>query len=452
MAMGCRLFLEIRLAPIHRHVTCLAAFCFGQSTWLQRHLIHSCSSSHLAQDTSQTPSSMEGLLNGTDIPFYPYHPSGPSDPLVRRPPSAAPSGDDVGGDDDTAGRAARKEARRAEKRKRREERSMRKALKAAKLGMSQALDLGEEQAHPGEVFGESDLAVVDAQLGAGSGPTGKAGDAAAVTPRKRRKNDGQDPKSKNSGRHEKRRKGKENRHEVQSFKSREFIVSSDDEAGPSESKQTQTQAQAQTEAQVKKSKRSKKSDNAVHLDDDAKLRSINTDDFYPTASTHVLIGHVDPSLHPSSASGSHIIPRQAKVKRRRPPPETEAGAGSSSHPSDAKRRRADATGFARGRIRKGDKRGPSDDEIRVMCKTQQGMDAYLCSKWIDIGELQRLEKAGGGFCARDQLEREIRARLKADVVTVLTYRRGKFTDEEIRAVKTYLATFQTVRGYLRFCE
>jgi hypothetical protein len=329
---------------------------------------------------------------------------------------------------------------------------MRKALKAAKLGMSQALDLGEEQAHPGEVFGESDLAVVDAQLGAGSGPTGKAGDAAAVTPRKRRKNDGQDPKSKNSGRHEKRRKGKENRHEVQSFKSREFIVSSDDEAGPSESKQTQTQAQAQTEAQVKKSKRSKKSDNAVHLDDDAKLRSINTDDFYPTASTHVLIGHVDPSLHPSSASGSHIIPRQAKVKRRRPPPETEAGAGSSSHPSDAKRRRADATGFARGRIRKGDKRGPSDDEIRVMCKTQQGMDAYLCSKWIDIGELQRLEKAGGGFCARDQLEREIRARLKADVVTVLTYRRGKFTDEEIRAVKTYLATFQTVRGYLRFCE
>ncbi|GFZ50527.1 hypothetical protein JCM24511_08284 [Saitozyma sp. JCM 24511] len=361
---------------------------------------------------------MEGLLNGTEVPFYPYHPSGPSDPLVRRPLSAALSGDDGGGDDDddAAGRAARKEARRAEKRKRREERSMRKALKAAKLGMSQALDLGEEQAHQSEVIGGSDLAVVDAQLGAGSGPTGKAGGAAAVMPRKRRKSEGQDPKSKDSDRPERRRKGKENRQEVQPFKSREFIVSSGDEAGPSESKQAQTQAQEH----FKKSKRTKEADNAVHLDDDAKLRSINADDFYPTASTHVPVGDIDPSLHPTSASGSHIIPRQAKVKRRRPPLETEAGAGSSSNPLGA-RRRADTTGFARGRIRKGDKRGPSEDEIRVMCKTQQGMDAYLCSKWIDIGELQRLEKAG-----------------------ILTYKRGKFTDEEIRAVKTYLATFQAI--------
>lgn len=388
---------------------------------------------------------MEGLLNGTDVPFYPFHPSGPSDPVVRRPPSAAPSGDDAGGDDDAAGRAARKEARRAEKRKRREERSMRKALKAAKLGMSQALDLGEEQAHQSEVIGGSDLAVVDAQLGAGSGPTGKAGGAAAVMPRKRRKSEGQDPKSKDSDRPERRRKGKENRQDVQPFKSREFIVSSEDEAGPSESKQAQTQAQEH----FKKSKRTKEADNAVHLDDDAKLRSINADDFYPTASTHVPVGDIDPSLHPTSASGSHIIPRQAKVKRRRPPLETEAGAGSSSNRLGA-RRRADTTGFARGRIRKGDKRGPSQDEIRVMCKTQQGMDAYLCSKWIDIGELQRLEKAGSGFCARDELEREIRARLKADGVTVLTYKRGKFTDEEIRAVKTYLATFQTVGRCLRF--
>lgn len=392
---------------------------------------------------------MEGLLNGTDVPFYPFHPSGPSDPLVRRPPSAAPSGDDAGGDDDAAGRAARKEARRAEKRKRREERSMRKALKAAKLGMSQALDLGEEQAHQSEVIGQSDLAVVDAQLGAGSGPTGKAGDATAVTPRKRRKNEGQDPKSKDSDRHEKRRKGKENRQEVQSFKSREFVLSSDDEAGPSELKLAQAQTQAKEH--FKTPKRSKTEDGAAHPNDDAKLRSINANDFYPdaSASAQVPIGAIDQSLHPISASGSHIIPRQAKVKRRRPPLETEPTAGSSSNPLGA-RRRADTTGFARGRIRKGDKRGPSEDEIRVMCKTQQGMDAYLCSKWIDIGELQRLEKAGSGFCARDELEREIRARLKADGVTVLTYKRGKFTDEEIRAVKTYLATFQTVGRCLRF--
>lgn len=35
-------------------------------------------------------------------------------------------------------------------------------------------------------------------------------------------------------------------------------------------------------------------------------------------------------------------------------------------------------------------------------------------------------------------------------MTVLTYKRGKFTDEEVQAVKTYLTTFQTVSGYLRF--
>jgi hypothetical protein len=277
---------------------------------------------------------------------------------------------------------------------------MKKALKAAKLGMSQALDLGEEQAHQVEVIGESDLdpAVVDAQLGSESGPTGNAGDAAAVSPRKRKKGDGQDPKSKSEdlNRHEKRRKGKENRQEVvKSFKSREFIVSSEDEAGPSEPKQAHSQAQVQ--AHVKpKSKRSKNADKAVHPNDEAKLRSINAGDFYPTASAQVPIGDIDPSLHSISAPGSHIIPRQAKVKRRRPPLETEAGPSSTT--PLAKRRGADATGFARGRIRKGDKRGPSEDEIRVMCKTQQGMDAYLCSKWIDIGELQRLEKAGSGFC------------------------------------------------------
>jgi hypothetical protein len=124
----------------------------------------------------------------------------------------------------------------------------------------------------------------------------------------------------------------------------------------------------------------------------SKFHTIGEADFYgPTGDANA---RSKASKNIASETG---ISRAKTKKRCAEPTSTSASAAPTTASGSRKRVRRETNpthDLARKTYSKGEKRGPTDDELKAICRDEEAMNVYLSSKWIDIAELQRLEKAG----------------------------------------------------------
>ncbi|RXK36265.1 hypothetical protein M231_06469 [Tremella mesenterica] len=123
-------------------------------------------------------------------------------------------------------------------------------------------------------------------------------------------------------------------------------------------------------------------------------------------------------VDPSSSTGCHVVtsPEVKKTKRSRSKAEQ-----SNNGPTEASLK---AGPSALTSHKKGKKKAPpplSDNELRRLLQNEEHINAYLCDRWIKPAELNRLESEG-----------------------ILTYKRGKFDEDEQAAVRSYFDNFKSV--------
>ncbi|EIW67613.1 hypothetical protein TREMEDRAFT_64204 [Tremella mesenterica DSM 1558] len=123
-------------------------------------------------------------------------------------------------------------------------------------------------------------------------------------------------------------------------------------------------------------------------------------------------------VDPSSSTGGLVVtsPEVKKTKRSRKKAEQ-----SNNGPTEASLTAGPSTMTSH---KKGKKKAPpplSDDVLRRLLRNEEHINAYLCDRWIKPAELNRLESEG-----------------------ILTYKRGKFDEDEQAAVRSYFDNFKSI--------